>query len=296
VEYIEQKPVKEEKEVGKFYYRGGVLLGLVYALGGNDFHCENLIAWGAHPVLIDLETLLLHRVRPFQLTESEQGLDGTQKALNMLGDSVLRTGLLPVWRMDGKGNTQDIGALTASNDRMKNLPLYQGEKQQSSRYREEILQGFASIYDFLLQHRDTLLEASPFRKFQDCRFRFLIRSTQIYADLLDHTTHPAYLRSGLDYSFELERMGSAYLLSAPAAKLKELWKIFLSERDALEQRDIPVFFGDAGDLAVQDYKGYLYGQYFWQNATDRAQDLLKGMNPQDKKLQMNLILSLFIYA
>lgn len=45
-------------EVSDFYYKIGELLCILYTLNSKDFHCENIIADGDSPVLIDLETLL----------------------------------------------------------------------------------------------------------------------------------------------------------------------------------------------------------------------------------------------
>ena len=50
-----------EEEIRRYYRRTGHLLCLVYALNGSDFHYENLIADGEHPVPIDLETICHHR-------------------------------------------------------------------------------------------------------------------------------------------------------------------------------------------------------------------------------------------
>jgi lantibiotic modifying enzyme len=55
MEYVEQVPCANLQEVQHYYQRSGMLLGLLYVLGGTDMHHENLVACGEHPVLIDLE-------------------------------------------------------------------------------------------------------------------------------------------------------------------------------------------------------------------------------------------------
>lgn len=42
------------EEMGRYYYRSGILLCISYLLGA-DLHYENLIAYGEHPILVDLE-------------------------------------------------------------------------------------------------------------------------------------------------------------------------------------------------------------------------------------------------
>ena len=89
IEYVDSAPCNSEDEIRRFYRRQGGLLALLYALHATDFHFENLIACGEHPVLVDLETLLqpnLHEAR-----EQDAGFRAQQEIMN----SVFRTGLLP---------------------------------------------------------------------------------------------------------------------------------------------------------------------------------------------------------
>lgn len=55
---VEYKSCKTEDEIKKYYKRIGVQLFLAYFLGTHDLHCENIIASGEYPVLIDLETIV----------------------------------------------------------------------------------------------------------------------------------------------------------------------------------------------------------------------------------------------
>src|SRR5262249_49957013 len=57
VEFVEPGGCADVGEVQRFYQRQGALLALLYALEATDFHHENLIAAGEHPVLVDLEAL-----------------------------------------------------------------------------------------------------------------------------------------------------------------------------------------------------------------------------------------------
>ncbi|MFE4018168.1 type 2 lanthipeptide synthetase LanM family protein [Streptomyces sp. NPDC059101] len=57
-EHVTPRACTSRQDVARFYWRTGALLALVHALRGTDFHHENLIAAGEHPVLVDLEALL----------------------------------------------------------------------------------------------------------------------------------------------------------------------------------------------------------------------------------------------
>src|SRR5579862_8999473 len=56
-EFIRREACASTAEVKRFYQRQGALLAVLFALEATDFHCENLIAAGEHPMLIDLEAL-----------------------------------------------------------------------------------------------------------------------------------------------------------------------------------------------------------------------------------------------
>jgi lantibiotic modifying enzyme len=56
VEVVEYLPCQNQEEIKRYYQRAGQLLCLLYVLGANDCHNENLIACGEYPVLVDLET------------------------------------------------------------------------------------------------------------------------------------------------------------------------------------------------------------------------------------------------
>lgn len=87
---VEYKECKSKEEVKRFYQRFGVQLFLAYILDTRDLHCENLIASGEYPVLIDLESLVFHT------KEKKDSRIQTQIA-GRLQESVLCTGLLPVY-------------------------------------------------------------------------------------------------------------------------------------------------------------------------------------------------------
>ena len=63
VEYVEHRSCASDEEIRRYYRRTGNFLCLVYALNGSDFHFENMIADGEHPVPIDLETIYHHRAK-----------------------------------------------------------------------------------------------------------------------------------------------------------------------------------------------------------------------------------------
>src|SRR5262249_24423962 len=57
VEFVHAEGCRSEDEVARFYERQGEYLAILYALQATDFHFENVLACGEHPVLVDLEAL-----------------------------------------------------------------------------------------------------------------------------------------------------------------------------------------------------------------------------------------------
>ena len=55
-ENIENKSCNTKEEIERYYFRLGIHLFLGYALGATDLHGENIVAYGEHPVIIDMET------------------------------------------------------------------------------------------------------------------------------------------------------------------------------------------------------------------------------------------------
>ena len=61
-------PCSSSEEYKTFYFNAGRLLSILYFLGANDCHYENLIAVKENLYLIDVETLFEPLV-PFHLSE-----------------------------------------------------------------------------------------------------------------------------------------------------------------------------------------------------------------------------------
>ena len=110
VEYVEHQPCTDLAAVVRFYQRAGMLLCLIYALRGTDFHHQNLIASGEYLVPIDIETLLHHEANPSENSPMAQAFESD--SMQLFWNSVLRTGLLPRWDFSvDKGIAYDISGL-----------------------------------------------------------------------------------------------------------------------------------------------------------------------------------------
>jgi type 2 lantibiotic biosynthesis protein LanM len=260
VEFIKAEGCGSIEEVYRFYERVGGYLALFYVLEATDFHFENLIAAGEHPVPIDLEALFHPRIngRDFE----DKGLALT---FDSLSRSVLRIGLLPerIWvkeeyagiDLSAVGGT--AGQLTpqpvpvfeeAGTDEVKlvrkrmempgsqNRPTLGEDEVKTTDFTDAIVSGFRDLYRQMIDHRDELLDkGGPVMKFAEDEVRAVLRATRTYAILLSESSHPDVLHDAVD----ADRL------------FDQLWKMTESnvgfsrvipfEQSDLRRGDVPVF-------------------------------------------------------
>jgi type 2 lantibiotic biosynthesis protein LanM len=304
-EYIAYRPCTDVVEVDRFYRRQGALLALLYALDGTDIHYENLIAAGDQPVLVDVETLF----HPTILPVTASGLD---PATRTLSESVCRTALLPLLMvgehgaMDISGLGGDAGATfpfptvgwdDTGTDGMRlvrtafefpgddNQPRLGDTRVDPADYQAALLTGFHAGYDAILAHRGELLEL--LESAADEEIRVLVRPTQLYATLLDESTHPDVLRDGLDRdpAFDLLWADSA------ADPLKE--RLVRHELADLWAGDVPIFFGRAGSRDVWTSTGERLPGVLAESGLESVRAKLARMDEMDRHDQDWLITATF---
>ena len=95
VEWVAHEICSSDEELADFYRNAGRLTAILYVLGCNDCHNENVIAHRNQLILVDAETLLQgvpRRTIPVPYSPTARD---TLEA--RMGDSVVRIGLLPQW-------------------------------------------------------------------------------------------------------------------------------------------------------------------------------------------------------
>jgi len=316
VEYVEARPCENVSEVRSYYRRAGMLLCLVYALRGTDFHYENLISSGEDPVLVDLETIVQPRFPPSVPGDGEGALlAGTRR----IAESVVYTGLLPYFQIDpkddriydrtglgGDGETEVDAPLweNVNTDRMtleyrrllaKEQPVgprLGSSHQRVHEYSDFLVEGFEQMYRFLMEHRADLLGAGgPLAALAHQQVRFIFRNSSVYGDLFDHLLRPQHLQHGIDHGIQLELLGRAMILSESglgAVRGAVLWPLFDAERKAVLQRDIPLFTMPASSDTLETPSGGPVEVAF-EPAYSRAVEGLLGLDADDLEEQLSLI-------
>ena len=263
-QFIPQRDLGGPAGADRFYLRLGALLAMLHVLRAADVNCENMIACGDQPVLIDAEALFHPSMDPSQIADP---------ALRTLNASVYRTALLPrmivgdtgVLDMSGVGGDRNKPIPSAASvwedaatDRMRlvrkavryagalNRPCLGEREFDPIDHEAALIDGFRLAYEAIEQRRDEL--AAMIGRCSGVETRVVIRPTRIYASLLEESTHPDALRDGLLRDRLFDRLwqlpaGDALRRAIAPHEIGQLW-----------EGDIPIFFSqpDSRNLLTPD--------------------------------------------
>jgi type 2 lantibiotic biosynthesis protein LanM len=303
-EFVAAESCSSMAEVERFYRRQGEYLALLYVLRATDFHLENLIAAGEHPVLVDLESLF------HPALVSAPGAESEWLADECMERSVLRVGLLPrqIWfneesqGVDLSGLGGAPGQLSpfevpyvqeAGTDEMRisrkrtmipagqNRASLNGTDVNLLEHSESIVAGFTNVYRILQQHgHDLLAEEGPLARFAYDEIRVILRPTETYARLLQESHHPNLLRRGLDRERYFDRLWVA------AERQPELARAIADERDDLQRGDIPIFTTRVCALDLWSSAGRRIPDWMRESGLDRTRALISELSEEDWERQV----------
>ena len=303
-EFVAAAGCGTEDELRRFYLRQGALLAVLYAMLGTDIHHENLIAAGEHPVLVDLESLFHPGLRPTGDSQLNEVVRGAMTY------SVLRTALLPSLHFVGKSDVPvDFGGLSdvegqqaphpapyvdmsvadeARIERMKttmsgslNIPTLQGAKPSPWMYTEEIVEGFTSMFRFLLAHRASLLAPDgPIRRFAGAEVRFIFRHTRTYALLGRETHHPDLQRNALDRDLHFAR------LWALLDEREDIAGLIDSELRSMWSGDVPFFYARTESVDLFDHEDRIHPELLARSCLDDVVEHIGRLDERDLERQI----------
>ena len=307
VEFITHSKCTAADEVQRFYRRQGGYLALFYALAATDFHHENLLACGEHPIPIDLETLFHSSPAP---------ADGKPRELladEAVWDSVLRPGLLPqrIWAQNNAGvDISGFGAVEGQVNSMpvmrmeegdgslirfvrkvadlpvgpEHLPRIEGQEVAARDYIDAIAAGFESVYRLLVRHRDGLMAPEgPLAACAEAPSRFIARPTVVYDRLLFESLHPYVLQDALDRDRLLDR------LWVDVESRRGLGSLLPWEHRALEKGDIPLFTSLVGSRDLWTSSGERIPGVLAESGLERVRKVILGMGEADLRTQLRIV-------
>jgi type 2 lantibiotic biosynthesis protein LanM len=303
-EFVSPQNCSCRDEVARFYERAGGYLALLRSLAAGDFHHENIIAAGEHPVLIDLEALF-----------HASALESDPKQANEFAgqsssESVLGSGLLPVPIAGGHdGDLFDLSGLGADagqklpmrrpnwkdpgTDEMHferrpgavassgHQPNLNGHPANPLEFLDSLERGFHQVYHLLEKHRDDLLAPEGLLDhFADDEVRLILRNTSRYGQLLEEGTHPDVMRDALDRDQLFDRLWDE-VKDRPL-----LARLISAEIDDLWRGDVPLFTTRAGSQDVWAGPGRHFKGFLKESGLECARRRLLQFGPEDLQRQL----------
>jgi type 2 lantibiotic biosynthesis protein LanM len=303
-EFVSPQGCSSRDEVARFYRRTGGYVALLFGLAATDFHHENILAAGEHPVLIDLEALF----HPSGLEPAPQL--ASEFAARSFGESVLGSGLLPVpvWggREAGAFDLSGLGAEAGQKIAMRapgwngkgtdemhfarqaqvihssdHRPKLNGVVTTPLDYLDEIETGFQQVYRLLEKHRSELLaRGGLIERFAEDEVRVVLRNSSCYADLLQEGSHPDVLRDGLDRDRLFDRLWEE------VSDRPRLAQLIPAEVEDLWQGDIPLFTTKPGSRDLCASADRRFPDVLNESGLDRARQRLEQFGAEDLKRQL----------
>lgn len=306
-EFINFEPCDNKGEVHDYYKKMGELLCIIYMLNGKDFHSENIICRKSDPILIDLETLL-HSL----MFEPGIKIEGAcSDAIDIVDRSVMKTGFLPMQIINSKTKKKlEVGAMGRQRERESPFvsvaavrdenggiklekcfgklgsdncsPVLNGEKQDAVRYIEDVIYGFEITYKLVCENKKEFAERiSAF--FASKMNRVIVRSTNVYDQLVRTSYHPLLLRNPWDRKIFLLK------IAAVTEKDKICSSLVRSELRDMYNGDIPYFMCSSEGNELIDSEVLSTGQMFDGSLLGSAVDTILDMNHVDLKRQIGFI-------
>jgi type 2 lantibiotic biosynthesis protein LanM len=299
MEFIPALPVTDVADASLYYRRLGAVIALMHLFSGTDLHHENIIAHGAYPVPVDLETLL-HPILPSQFND-----DGARR---MSADTVLWSQLLPTGGSKSGGWAGQAGlcqqATTATGqapvnagtsqlryqkgevavEPSHNLPVHDGAAVPPWQHVDAIITGFRATYDLLCRHKAALLDSEgALAAFRGVTCRVVLRGTQVYATLLNAASHPSSLTARIEVEQLFERLWLA------VAHTPRLAAVVAAERRALWRGDVPRFHVRSDERVVRDCSGAPLSTYFRRSGWQGLRRRIRTLSVRDRERQVRLI-------
>ena len=303
MEFIEHNECNNEDEVKNFYMRTGQFLTLLYMFNAKDFHFENLIANGEHPILIDLETLL----HPDMIIKDIEDKSADAEVLKIINDSVKTIALLPTQVINHKTErVLDVGGLCGETEQeapfksiyikdfdsdevrveqgygiikpKENNPIINGTKVSSDKYVNEIKEGFTITYKWILSNKEMYVRKLK-ELFEHCLCRVVFRPTNVYCQLLSTSYHPDLLRNSTDRYVYLHRIGLI-------GNNKE---IISSELKDMYDGDVPYFVTYVNENKILNGRDEELSSKYYRTTLDTILNKIEGISEKDLVRQITFI-------
>ena len=306
-EFINFEPCDNEEDVHDYYTKMGELLCIIYMLNGKDFHSENIICSKSDPILIDLETLLHSLV-----FESGVLIEGAcSDAMKIVDRSVMKTGFLPMQIVNPKNKKKlEVGAMGRQREQESPFvsvsafkdengaiklekcfckmsydncsPVLNGKKQDALYFIEDVMNGFEIVYKQVCADKEAFVELIK-EVFTSKINRVIVRSTNIYDQIVRTSCHPLLLRNAWDRKMFLLKILSVTETEKISSELVR------SELRDMLNGDIPYFMCRSEANELLDSEELPTEQTFKVSLLESSVRTILDMNETDMRRQIGFI-------
>jgi type 2 lantibiotic biosynthesis protein LanM len=312
MEYLGHEVCATADELRAFYRNAGRLTAVLYVLGANDCHNENLIAHHGQLVLVDAETAFQGVMRLPVI--DRRSLTARSELQARIADSVINIGLLPQWYFVGRERIpRDVSALGISapmTERVRatgwialntdgmasgnvesparlptSLPVGIGSASRLSEFAEEYCDGFACQLAAVATARPAWLSYDGYlARFRNYRSRFIRRPTWVYLWMRRQLCEPAALTGDED-----QRRALAGCLRGPDSGGADDESLLAAETAQLGRLDVPFFEHSADGLDLVADGGISVPRFFRRSGVDNARRKVELLDDAEIELQLALI-------
>lgn len=266
IEFILHRPCECNEEIENYFIRAGVLLAIADALNYTDGHCENLIAHGSYPVLLDGETFFQNYAMPVLEQKSILSTLLIQKAERQSSQqvpysafqspSIERLEALYAYPINDHTDSLEVRFRGISHKKNQNCPTLRGEFFTACQYSGKMIEGYMWAYDYIsYRSQDILQQVDWWNEVSCVNSRSVIRETAAYAYLLRRIQQPDICKSTTDAKFFIDN------------KLTHSPYLFYERADLLTG-NIPYFYHIPGKKHFYNGNNFCYENSFDECAID----------------------------
>lgn len=307
-EFIEFKECSSDKDIHKFYERLGRILAILHIMNATDFHYENLIAHGEHPVLIDYESLFHHTIIPKTNTNVSSVFEKAQK---LIGNSVVSTGMIPTGSTQEvhNQNSIDVSGVRGQNQQIlpfkiptitnhytdeikiekqkgildsgNNSPKYSDTEINIIDYLADLKSGFKNMYLWFIKNRNELIE--NIMLFTDKEIRKIFRNTMAYTKLLNISYHPDFMRNQIDREILLFRLWE------PGIQNNDIKKLLKYEIHDLLNGDVPYFITSPNEKKLCNSSGEELQNFYYKCGLELSIEKINSLSEEECIKQLSII-------
>lgn len=284
MKYIHQKACNTLVEVKNFYCRTGVLLAVTDALNYTDGHCENLIADGEFPILIDNETFfqnyektvakqknILSTLLIQKVTEDSIHLNSALQAPSGIKLEHLRT-----HPINDHTDEIEVRYFGINPSEHHHNPVFENRPQHASDYFQHVIEGYSYAYDRITcKVMDIIKNANWWERVSKSQSRIVIRETMSYVYLLRKIQQPENMTRTSSEKVLREKLGITAYTDYEVSDLLSL--------------NIPYFYHLSGERHLYNGNGCRYENTFSETAIEVIKQQLMSRSEEKKFFDCNII-------